>query len=149
MQLCVIGKDSNGNWQPEGAATIASWTKDTTAPTATITDAPTATNNASVLDVTIAGTDVTEYKYKLRVPAMQPVRFVSGYSAAIAVATHITDNISALADGALELCVIGRDSAGNWQTEASADDGQLDEDVTASRRHALVASPSARTILRP
>ena len=120
LQVCVIGKDASGNWQLEGTATVASWTKDTAAPVASIADAPSGTNAASSLNVTIAGTDVTEYKYKLRESATTACSNSTGYSSAIAVATKITASLSGLSEGATELCVIGRDAAGNWQTESSA-----------------------------
>ena len=84
-----------------------------------------------MLDVTIAGTDVTEYKYKLRETATTACSNSIGYSSAIAVATKITDSLSGLSEGATELCVIGRDGAGNWQTETSATTASWTKDTWA------------------
>ena len=120
IELCVIGKDSSGNWQAEALATAASWAKDTTAPTATTSNAPSGTSATTSLDVTIAGTEVTHYKYKIRASADSACSVSTGYSTEVAVATHITDDITAKADGAMELCVIGRDSIGNWKAESAA-----------------------------
>ncbi len=120
VRICVIGVDSTGNWQSFAAATAATWTKDTTAPTASLSNAPTGTNNTTTLDVTVGGTGVVNYKYKVGVNSTTDCSNATGYSASRAIATKITDSISGLADGSIELCVIGQDSAGNWQTESSA-----------------------------
>ena len=120
IELCVIGKDATGNWQTEATASTASWTKDASAPSATISGEPTGTNNSSVLNVTIGGAGVTHYKFKIREVADPACSNSTGYGAEIAVATGISSNISALSDGAIELCVIGRDSSSNWQATASA-----------------------------
>lgn len=131
LQLCVIGKDSGGNWQLEGTATIVSWTKDTVAPIASITGEPTGQSNLTVLSITIAGTDVSHYKYKIRGTADAACSNSSGYSAEFNVSASITDNIASTADGSVELCVIGRDAAGNWQTEASASSVTWTKDTAA------------------
>jgi hypothetical protein len=60
-------------------------------------------------DITVAGVDVTYYKYKLD---------SASYSSETPVATHIT--LSGLADGPHTLSVIGRDVAGNLQAEGTA-----------------------------
>ena len=117
IEVCVIGKDSSGNWQAEASASTASWTKDTLAPTATMSDAPTLTNSVTVLDITIAGAGVSHYKYKLRESADAACSVAAGYSAQIAVGTKISDSISAYADAA-EVCVVGKDSAGNCKRKA-------------------------------
>ena len=101
------------------------------APTATISDAPTVTNSVTVLDITIAGTGVSHYKYKLRESADAACSVAAGYSAEIAVGTKISDSISAYADGALEVCVVGKDSAGNWQAESSATAVSWTKDTSA------------------
>ena len=68
LQLCVIGRDAAGNWQTEAGRYDASWTKDITLPWLRLSGEPTGTSNATTLNVTVAGTGVTEYKYKIRVP---------------------------------------------------------------------------------
>jgi hypothetical protein len=120
VKLCVIGVDSAGNWQLESNATSTTWTKDTAAPTATLSGQPTGTSSTTTLNVTVGGTGVTSYKFKVGVSTSTDCANTTGYSGQTAVATKITSNISGLADGDVKLCVIGADDAGNWQTEASA-----------------------------
>ena len=68
-----------------------------------------------MLDVTVAGTEVTHYKSKVVTGACT----TGNYGSETAVATKITTDISALADGTIRLCVIGRDTAGNYQSTAT------------------------------
>lgn len=119
-EICVIGADAAGNWQAESSATTATWTKDTLAPTALISGEPTDPSPATQLNVVVSGVDVTKYKYKLGIQAAEPCSNSAPYSDEIDVGTAITNDISTFENGIIELCVIGRDSAGNWQTEASA-----------------------------
>ncbi|MEX0909748.1 MAG: YDG domain-containing protein [Candidatus Paceibacterota bacterium] len=93
---------------------------DTTAPTATLTGAPTDTTNSTTADITVAGTDVTHYKYKLDDDL---------YGEETPVATHIT--LSGLTDGSHTVSVIGRDAAGNYQEEGSATTATWTVDATA------------------
>ena len=44
---------------------------------------------------------------------------VKALDAATPVATPITTDISALPDGVVTLCLIARDTAGNWQSESA------------------------------
>jgi len=104
----VIGKDAL-NWQAEAAATTASWTVDATPPTATLSGQPTGAVKDKTADITVGGTDVVAYKYKLD----------SGTpSTETPVSTHIT--LSGLGDGLYTVSVIGKDTAGNWQAQGSA-----------------------------
>jgi hypothetical protein len=95
--------------QESGWSDAWSITIDTTPPTATILNAPTGTVSYNTADITIDGADVVAYKYKLDSGTLGAETLVS---------THII--LSALSDGPHTLCVIGRDTAGNWQLEASA-----------------------------
>ena len=101
----------------QGTASHSTFTVDTAAPTATITGAPSGTNNTTTLAVTVAGTSVTHYKHKT---VTGTTCTATGYGSETAIATTITDDISSLADGSIILCVLGRDTAGNWQTVASS-----------------------------
>ncbi|MFZ4404361.1 MAG: phage head spike fiber domain-containing protein [Pseudobdellovibrionaceae bacterium] len=121
IKICVVGGTSTSNWQPYASATTATWTKDTVAPTATLTGTPTGTNNTTILAITVGGTDVANYKYKVGVSGSTDCSSSTGYSASAAIATNITHDISAITDGStVKICVIGADTAGNWQTFASA-----------------------------
>jgi hypothetical protein len=131
IKLCVVGQNAFGVWQAYGSATSATWTKDTTAPTATISGTPTGTNNATTLAITVAGTDVTHYQYKVGLSGSIDCTAAAGYSAEAAISTNITNDISGIADGAMKLCVIGRDSAGNYQALTSATSATWTKDTAA------------------
>jgi hypothetical protein len=108
----VIGKDALGNWQAEAAVTTASWTVDATPPTATLSGQPTGAVKDKTADITVGGTGVVAYRYKLDAGSW------IGGTDGIAVSTHIV--LSSLSDGAHTVSVIGKDTAGNWQAEGSA-----------------------------
>ena len=120
VTLCVIAKDDAGNWITAANASTSSWTKDTTPPTATISGAPTGTSSSTTLAVTVGGTGVTHYKFKVGLTSSTNCSSSSGYSSETAVATQITSSVASLADGSLTLCLVGRDATGNWQADASA-----------------------------
>ena len=90
---------------------------DDTPPTATLSGQPANTNTTTTLAVTVAGTGVTHYKHKT---VRGTSCTASGYGSETAIATNITDDISSLSDGSIILCVLGRDTAGNWQTTATS-----------------------------
>ena len=116
-KLCVIGRDAADNAQTEASASQHTWTRDSTAPTATITNGPANPSNDTSLNVSVSGTGVLDYQYKI-VSGASLCTGGSYNGSWIAVATAITDAIGA--DGDYKLCVIGRDNAANAQTEASA-----------------------------
>ena len=87
------------------------------APVAVISNAPSGYNAATKLDVTISGGDF--YKYKL-VPTSTGCKEETGYSAERAASTKITDNIAMKDTYAYSLCVVAKDSEGNWQDYAFA-----------------------------
>ncbi|MBV29891.1 MAG: hypothetical protein CL504_04555 [Actinobacteria bacterium] len=120
IELCVIGRDSAGNWQAESAATRASWVRDSNVPTASLSGQPSSTSNVTTLSATVAGSTVTHYKYKLGLTTSTDCAATIGYSNETTIGTPISDNISSLADGSLTLCLLGRNSIGTWQSEASA-----------------------------
>ena len=117
ITLCVLG-GTDGVWQTE--ATRASWVKDTTPPeeppTAVLTGAPTGTNDTTVLSVTVSGDRVTRYRHKV---TEGTVCTTGGYGPSTAVGTVITDDISALEDGPITLCVLGETASGLRQTDAT------------------------------
>jgi len=107
--LDVIGRDTAGNWQAEANATTASWTVATPEPVATLLNAPTGTVPYDTADITVGGTDVVAYKYRLD---------DAFWSAEMPVEDLIL--LSGLSDGRHTLHVIGRNTAGHWQAEANA-----------------------------
>ena len=148
LQLCVIGRDASGNWQLEGTATVASWTKDTAVPVATVSDAPSGTNSTTSLNVTFAGTGVTEYKYKLRVSCRCSLFDSSGYCAAIAVATNSRLAFQAFpkvrpsfASSAATRPVTGRRKLGNgddWTKDTTAPTATISGEPTGTNNAAVL-----------
>ena len=108
---------------------------DTTAPTASLSGqapASAAVSNAASVTATVAGTDVTHYRYK--VVAGSSCSGSTGYlpndTTGTAVATGISAATTTPADGSVSLCVIGRDEAGNWQSTSSATEHTWTKDTT-------------------
>lgn len=104
--LSVIGKDAFGIWQTQANATTHTWTVRTVLPVAVLTNAPANPSASSKTNITVGGTHVTHYKYKLDGGA---------WSAETPVATPLA--LSGLAEGAHTLAVIARDDLGRWQPE--------------------------------
>ena len=98
--MAVLGKDSAGNWQM--TPTTVTWTVDLTPPVATVNVPP---ESAVNVVIAVGGTGVVAYRYRLDGGA---------YSAEMPVMTRII--LYSLAEGPHAVEVIGRDSAGNWQT---------------------------------
>ncbi|UOF01459.1 RCC1 domain-containing protein [Bdellovibrio reynosensis] len=106
--LCVVGIDDHDNWST--AATTASWTRD--AIKSTLSGAPTGVVTTTALNISVAGTNVTQYKYAIiSTGGCATASFVGP----VAVGSNITDNISALPNGPVKVCVIGGDASNNWQ----------------------------------
>ncbi len=114
VTLCVRGKDIAGNLQTAAAADSVSWTKDSTSANVTLSGAPSGTSNVtSTLDITVSATSgETDYRYDI----------ISGtdcstatYSGSISISTHITENISGIADGTVTVCVQGYKNP-TWQS---------------------------------
>jgi hypothetical protein len=107
--LRVIGDTVSGEWQSDANATIVTWTVDTIPPTAVMTGIPPSLTSEASTALNVTGANVRAYKYKLN---------DGDYSSEIDVNTDI--NLTAPSEGTYTVRVIGRDLAGNWQSEASA-----------------------------
>jgi len=128
--ISVIGKNSLGNWQLETNATTYTWTIDLTKPTATLSGTPANPTYLTTTNITVGGTGVTAYKYKLD----------SGvYGAETPVATKI--QLSGLTAGSHTISVIGKNALGNWQLETSATTYTWTIDLTQPL--ASISTPSA------
>lgn len=84
--------EANGKWE---------------APTATLSNKPANITNSTTAAITVGGTDVVAYKYKLDSPT---------YGSEILIATDNTIDLTGLIDGDHTIDVVGRDTVGNWQT---------------------------------
>lgn len=125
--LYVQERDAVGNWSSQGSFAIAI---DTTAPTATLSGAPSGASPSTGLSVTVGGTTVASYRYKVISGSSTGCSSGSGYSSIMAVASLISSSIAGIADGSVTLCVLGRDSLGNEQTYASATTTTWTKDTT-------------------
>ena len=119
-------------------------TRDTVAPAAAdpaLTGVPTGTSRVIALTVTVSGTDLTHYKHK----TVAADSCATGtYSASTPVATDITTDISALPDGVVTLCLIARDTAGNWQSESAPTTASWTKDTTTPlNKTGAISGPTA------
>ena len=124
ISITATVDDTAGNT----ATATASFTYDATAPTASVTGVPTGNSNVVVLNASVGGDTVTQYKHKV---VAGTACTTGGYGSEVAVATRIVDSISSLSDGSVVLCVIGRDVAGNWQSESAATSATWTKDTVA------------------
>ena len=102
--LRVVGKDEAGNAQAEEDATVATWTVDTTPPTAVLTGVPDDPTNETNADISVGGDQVVSYYWKLN---------SGNYTGPVSVDETI--GLTALDDGRYDISVKGIDAAGNIQ----------------------------------
>jgi alpha-tubulin suppressor-like RCC1 family protein len=110
---------------------------DVASPLAVLYNAPptSSASNITVLNVSVGGTGIISYKYKVGVTGSTDCTVSAGYSAETLIATKITDNISANADlTSLTLCVVGKSSSGTWQTYALSTSVTWVKDVADTAR---------------
>lgn len=115
LVLCVAGTDKAGN---TGVVTTHTWKKDSTLPTATASNLPKNTNNIKTLNVTVGGTNITHYKYRILDKNDSGHCYdspLTSFSTERGITTNITDNISSKADGRIRLCLLGKNTSGTWQ----------------------------------
>ncbi|WP_373999350.1 Calx-beta domain-containing protein [Bdellovibrio bacteriovorus] len=72
-------------------------------------------SNVEDLDITVSGTNVTHYRYKIGPQSTTDCSVSTGYSSEVAVSSKITDNLLSLANQNLKICVVGKDSNNFWQ----------------------------------
>ena len=118
-------------------------TKDTSTPTATLASVPTSPSKTVNLNVTVAGTNVSHYKFKVGASSSTDCSSASGYSSESAVATHITADISAISDTTIKVCVVGRNLAGNYQAFTSATSSTWLKDTVVTDFSGLTVSPTS------
>jgi hypothetical protein len=94
---------------------------DMTPPVSTISGTPASPTNSTTAMLTVGGTDVVAYKYKLD---------SGSYSAETSVGTPIS--LSGISEGSHTVYVIGVDLAENWQLEGSATTNTWTVDLTIS-----------------
>ena len=133
---------SDGTWywrvkavDAEGTAGWWSWTDDlvvdTVAPVAAISGIPNDPTNQTDANLSIGGEGVTHYKYRLE-------------DGVYGSETNIADPISltGLSAGSHTVYVIGRDAAGNWQSETSPTTASWSVDTAAPTITGLSDDPA-------
>ncbi|MNK01214.1 Regulator of chromosome condensation (RCC1) repeat protein [compost metagenome] len=111
-------RDAAGNIS--AMATSNSVVLDTLAPTLVLTGFPTGNSAKYNLTITPSGTDIVSYKYKIGPTASTNCASAADYSGETLINSPIVEDISGLANGGVTLCAVGKDTAGNWQADASA-----------------------------
>lgn len=91
--------------------------KHITLPAAFLSGLPAATSNQEILNVTVSGTLVSQYRYKLGNSSID-CSSATGYSSLRSISIAITDNLGV--DENKRLCVVATDTYGNNQDYASA-----------------------------
>ena len=92
-------------WSASGSASV---TIDKVPPTATLINTPSNPTASRSIDITVGGTGVVAYKYKLDSGSWSSERDIS-----------IPIIVSSLSLGSHTVSVIGKDAAGNWQTTST------------------------------
>jgi hypothetical protein len=82
---------------------------------AAITNAPDARSSQVNLAVDIGGSNIISYKYKVGPATSTNCQASADYSGETPINTQITEDVSALADVNLKLCVVGKHSMNVWQ----------------------------------
>lgn len=117
-KMCVVAKDISGNVQSYSAATVYSWTKDTSVPTSVLSNTPAVVTKSNTTNISVGGSGVTQYKYKYGLSSID-CSVTSSYSAAMDISSSIALTLG-LGEGSYKLCVLGKNSAGTWQSSSSA-----------------------------
>ncbi len=120
IRLCVVGKNSDNVYQTFSGATIANWTKSAVVtPVATLTGAPSGESAVSDISVTVGGTSIVSYRYKLGLASAIDCSNSVSYSGLIPISSPIQRSVSEFGYGQLRLCVVGTDSSNISQSFSS------------------------------
>ncbi len=111
----AIGRDNAGNWQ--SSPTAYSWSViESSAPQATLSNLPSSKTTATNINVTVGGTDITKYKFKID---------NDSYGSETLIATKIS--ISDLDKGTHILYVLGMNANNVWQTTPTQFQWEIEE----------------------
>lgn len=148
IKLCLVGQDSQGSSQAYSMATSYTWIKYTSlTPIATLTGIPNSPSGSQFLDLTVGGTQVTHYQYKVGLSSTINCTSSVGYSLEFPISSRITDNISGLSDGNLTVCVIGKDALGQYQSYTNSSVYSFEK--LTLQPTAIITSPTNPNIKTP
>lgn len=120
VTLCAVGADVAGNWQSFGQATSTTWTL-IDRPTAILSGVPDAIDSRSTLAITVSGSAIEAYQYKLGEASAVNCADPSDYSSETAISSLIEKDLVAYSEGSrLKICVVGGVSNGLYQSFAQA-----------------------------
>lgn len=125
--------------QLEEDATVYSWTVDTAAPTAVMGNLPADPTTATTINITVGGTGVTAYRYRLDGGAWIP--------ALSELIAEFPISISGLSFDAHTIEVMGRDQAGNWQASPSSHSWTITPPALASPETSDVGDNTTSALL--
>ncbi|MEK2690355.1 RCC1 domain-containing protein [Bdellovibrio sp. GT3] len=118
-------------------------------PVAVLTGAPTGTYTGSAINVTVSGTNITQYKYNV---ISTGTCATSSYTTAIAVATPINTTVFSHPNGPVTLCVLGGDASGNFQLASAATSATWIRDsyntlsISSSRMNRVMEGSGAQVV---
>ena len=126
----VVGKnttDKEGNEIAEAYTHEHSLTiEEPKPPLVKIDNVPSGTDNTNALLVTVTGTDVTHYKYSLNIGEA-----CGNFGFESSIRRPIRADLSRFPNGIITLCVIGKNTAGIWQTEPTIAQWTRDVPITS------------------
>ena len=138
--LAANSTDSSGNSAiPVTVAII----KDTSVPSAVISGTPSATSRTTNLDLIVSGSGVIFYKFKIGSASAVDCSAAAGYSSEATISSHLTADISGLADVTIRLCVVGRNAAGNYQSFSASTITEWLKDTVVTDFSSLAISPTS------
>lgn len=73
-------------------------------------------SNGLNLNISVSGTEITSYQFKIGPSASTYCDLITGYSSDLPVSSNLIENLSSYLDGELKVCVIGKSSNGNTQS---------------------------------
>lgn len=135
IRVCVVGIDGVGNQQSYSTATAVLWNKDTMSPLITFSGSPVGSNTTSALNIIVGSSvpgELVSYRFKVGLDSSTDCTSSDNYSADTNLSIPITNNISLLPNGPIELCAIGTDIYGNQQPLALASAVTWTKDTEAS-----------------
>lgn len=118
-KICLRLSDQAGNG--DSFSSSVPFTYDNTAVYSVLSGLPQDISNKLSLNVTVGGTGITSYRYKVGVSYTTNCAIADGYSSERAIATPITDDLTIHKplnlenSTSLRVCVVGNDASGNWQ----------------------------------
>jgi len=129
----IVGVDSVGNEQTISSAKSYSWNIDLTAPTFTINNLPANPTNSSNVAITLEGSEVEAYKYKLD---------DEEWSEKI---ESNSLNLSDLSESSHTVKIVASDKVGNWTDLSESKNHSWEIDLTPPASVELINLPSSLT----